>query len=212
LALKAVVFDYGRVLSGPPEAAAHAQMRELTGLSEAPFHELYWADRQAYDEGKFTGIALWEKFMRDAGLPPNASLVAELNGLDARMWTRSDPAILAWQGQLKAAGFKTAILSNMGDAVEEKIVRELDWIDSFDVCIWSHRLGFAKPDARIYQHTLRLLGINAGESLFIDDKLENIDAAEKLGMRCLLYRDVKQLRTDMLAAGLDRELPLPSVS
>jgi len=209
MALRAVIFDFGRVLSGPPEAAAQARMEELTGLSSERFKEFYWADRQAYDEGKFSGIGLWEKFLSDAGLRPNPALVAELNGLDARMWTQSDEQVLAWQQQLKSAGLLTAILSNMGDAVEEKIVLELDWIERFDTCVWSHRLGFAKPDRRIYAHTLDLLGVPANESLFIDDKQENIDAAVEIGMQAVLFTTMTELCKQLIARGLDRELPMP---
>jgi putative hydrolase of the HAD superfamily len=42
-------------------------MLRITGLPKDRFEPLYWADRHAYDEGKLTGLAFWQKFMRDAG-------------------------------------------------------------------------------------------------------------------------------------------------
>src|SRR5580698_10096589 len=47
LALRAVIFDYGRVLTGPPDPAAHAALLRITGLSADRFDNLYWTDRQA---------------------------------------------------------------------------------------------------------------------------------------------------------------------
>ena len=57
MALRAVVFDYGMVLTGQPDQEAHDAMVRITGLPVERFESLYWADRHAYDEGKLTGIA-----------------------------------------------------------------------------------------------------------------------------------------------------------
>ncbi len=52
MALRAVIFDYGMVLTGAPDTDAHDAMIRITGLSPEHFEALYWADRHAYDEGK----------------------------------------------------------------------------------------------------------------------------------------------------------------
>jgi putative hydrolase of the HAD superfamily len=207
LVLRAVIFDYGMVLTGPPNIEAHAAMVHLTGLPIGEFERFYWADRHAYDEGKLTGITFWQKFLRDAGLPESAEMVSELNRHDARMWTTFDPALLDWQLRLKMRGLRTAILSNMGDSVLENMQREFDWLARFDVLVWSYQLGIAKPDPEIYRHTLRRLGAEPQETLFLDDKLVNIEAARSLGLIAIQFSTVARLRADISAAGLDGELP-----
>jgi len=211
LALRAVVFDYGLVLTGNPDPAAHAAMVRITGLPVERFEQHYWADRHAYDEGKLTGIAFWQKIVRDAHLQDQLgpAEIEALNLWDARMWTTANPAMLAWQQQLKMRGLLTGILSNMGDAVHENIAREFEWIHRFDAQVWSYQLGIAKPDPEIYRHILKLLGVAPEESLFLDDKQVNIDAAHMLGMQALLFSTVEKLRADLIAAGLERELPPP---
>jgi len=211
LALRAVVFDYGMVLTAGQDMEAHAELLHITGLSLEQFEPLYWADRHAYDEGKLSGITFWQKFIRDAGLGHrlNQADVEILNQIDARVWTTQNPAMLAWQQALKERGLLTAILSNMGDNVLENIEREFDWIHRFDVLIWSYQLGIAKPDPAIYHAVLSKLGTAPAETLFIDDKQVNIEAAQALGMKAILFSDVDQLRIDLVAAGLDSELPLP---
>ncbi len=209
MALRAVVFDYGMVLSGPREPEAHAALLRITGLSLERFESLYWADRPAYDEGKLSGIGFWEKFLREAGLGQNHGMAEELNRWDARMWTTENPAMVAWQLALKQRGLKTAILSNMGDDVLASVERAFDWIHGFDVLVWSYQLGIAKPDPKLYRHTLAELGVRAEEALFIDDKLPNIEAARALGIQAIQFSGVERLREDLIAAGLDGELPLP---
>ncbi len=75
--------------------------------------------------------------------------------------------------------------------------------------VWSYQLRIVKPDHAIYHYVLKKLGARAEETLFIDDKQVNVDAAEALGMKGVLFTDVKQLRVELMARGLDGELPLP---
>jgi len=209
LALRAVVFDFGMVLTGQPDQAAYNAMVRITGLPVERFEQHYWQDRQAYDEGKLTGNAFWQKFVRDAGLSLNEATVEELNELDARHWTTQNPAMLAWQLALKQRGLLTGILSNMGDKVCESIEREFDWLHRFDALVWSYQLGIAKPAPAIYLHILHKLNVRPEETLFLDDKLENIQAALALGINSIQFSTVAQLSDDLVARRLTDELPLP---
>jgi putative hydrolase of the HAD superfamily len=78
------------------------------------------------------------------------------------------------------------------------------------VLVWSFQLGIAKPDPAIYRHTLDELGSRPEETLFIDDKRENVEAARALGIQAIQYSTVERLRADLIATGLDAELPLPA--
>ena len=101
MALRAIIFDYGMVLTGPQDPEAYATLLRITGLPLDRFESLYWADRHAYDEGKLTGLAFWQKLLREAGLHMSPATIDELNLWDARMWTTQNPAMVAWQQQLK---------------------------------------------------------------------------------------------------------------
>ena len=209
MGLRAVVFDYGMVLTGPQDPVAHATLQRITGLPFARFEELYWADRHAYDEGKLTGLEFWQKLLNDGGLERPAGTAEDLNLWDARMWTTENGEMLAWQLELKRRGFLTAILSNMGDTVHESLKREFAWLERFDVLVWSYQLGIAKPDAAIYLHLLKELGVKPEEALFLDDRKANIEAARALGMQGIVFTSVTDLRRDLIDAGLADVLPLP---
>lgn len=209
LALRAVVFDFGEVLTGKPDAQARAALQRITGLGDEDFERLYWADRRAYDEGKLTGLQFWEKLCADAGLKLSAETIEELNRWDARMWTTHDPAMVRWAARLRERGLKTAVLSNMGDSVHASLMQAFAWLKDFDALVWSYELGFAKPDPRIYAEALRRLGTPAQEMLFLDDKAANVEAARAVGMQGLVFSTVEKLRADLLARGLDKELPMP---
>ena len=210
MALRAIIFDYGMVLTGPQDPESHAALLRITGLPLDRFETLYWADRHAYDEGKLTGLAFWQKFAREAGLHLSPATIDELNHLDARMWTTQNPAMVAWQQQIKQHGLLTAILSNMGDNVLANLQREFLWIHNFDVLVWSFQHLMAKPDPAIYRLVLEKLNVQPGEALFLDDKLVNIKAAQALGMHAIQFSTVDRLRSELIALGYDGLLPLPS--
>ena len=210
LALRAVIFDYGRVLSGPPDPAAHAALLRISSLSADRLDSLYWAGRPAYDTGSLNGQAYWRKLAHEAGLNLSPAAIEELSAWDARMWTTENPAMLAWQLVLKQRGLLTAIVSNMGDAVLDHMKREFDWLSRFDVLVWSYQVGMAKPDPAIYRYFLEKLGTQPQETLFIDDKPVNVEAANALGIKGLVFTTVEKLREDLIASRLDSELPLPA--
>lgn len=209
MSLRAVIFDYGMVLTGQPSAEAHDAMLRISGLPHDEFERVYWADRHAYDEGKLTGLEFWQNIVRDAKLNLDAAAIDELNLWDARMWTVQNPAMIAWQKQLKERGILTAILSNMGDTVLANIEREFNWLPQFDVLIWSYQHNMAKPDPAIYKLTLDRLGTRPEETLFIDDKQPNIDAARELGLVVILFTTIERLREQIIEFGLQKDLPLP---
>ena len=67
----------------------------------------------------------------------------------------------------------------------------------------------AKPEPEIYHLLLDRLRVAPEEVLFLDDKLENIEAARNLGIVGLQFSTIEQLRQDLISSGLDQWLPLP---
>jgi putative hydrolase of the HAD superfamily len=154
-----------------------------------------------------TGLEYWQKILAAANLNPSAELIKELIYLDGRMWLTENTAMLRWHERLKAAGLKTAILSNMGNLVQMEIERSCKWLTRFDAQVWSNQLRIAKPDPRIYMHTVALLGLALEETLFLDDRPANVLAAKRLGMQSLVFSSMEQLAVDLDSTGMDSELP-----
>ena len=61
--------------------------------------------------------------------------------------------------------------------------------DYFERVYLSYKLHMTKPDPNIFRHVLKDAGINAGDTLFIDDNADNCHAAQQLGIRTLLQSD-----------------------
>ena len=57
--------------------------------------------------------------------------------------------------------------------------------------------GTAKPGRKIYDLALARLGIPAGQTLFIDDKPENIDGAKQAGLQTILFKTIKNFKKEI---------------
>lgn len=91
--------------------------------------------------------------------------------------------------ELRRRGFHTHLLSNTNDLHWEEIKRRYfsdegyTCADLFDNVFVSHEMHLAKPDSRIYQSAVRQIGSPAGQCLFIDDTLLNVEAAQQEGLQ-----------------------------
>ena len=63
--VRAVIFDYGMVLSQAQEPSALNNLLAITGLDRDTFDGHYWTHRHAYDMGKLNGRTYWPKFAAD---------------------------------------------------------------------------------------------------------------------------------------------------
>ena len=207
MSLRAVIFDYGQVLSRMAEPAARARLLEITGLPPETFDEHYWKYRLDYDRGTLNGRAYWQAIARDTALEMGPDQIDALIEQDILLWASVNPVMLDWLTRVRAAGKKIAILSNMGEDLLAYMRRHFRWLDGFDHLTWSCELDMTKPEAGIYEHTLRELDVRPEEALFLDDKTENVEGARAIGMHALLFRDVETLAQDLEREGWARELP-----
>ncbi|HEY7431537.1 MAG TPA: HAD-IA family hydrolase, partial [Streptosporangiaceae bacterium] len=66
-----------------------------------------------------------------------------------------------------------------------------------DVFIYSHEVGFTKPDPCIYQLAWQRLGVQPHELIFLDDVQRNVAAARALGIHAILYTSTAQSIADI---------------
>lgn len=206
--IRAVIFDYGMVLC-TQDPVARRNLLALTGMDDAEFERYYWIDRRDYDLGRFDGRGFWQRFGERAGLAFTPDQLSALVENDVCLWTHLTEPMLAWAAALQEAGLATAILSNMVPDLLRYMRQEFGWLGHFDQLTWSCELGMVKPEPAIYAYTCDKLRIAPSDTLFIDDKPENVRGAEDAGLNALIFTDPAQLRADLAARGWLQELPQP---
>ena len=192
--LKNVIFDFGGVVCTFSQDAILDDF--CTGEAHARLKPVLFRSWQALDEG----TADYEEYV--------AETLKLLDGEDKqiaqrffREWHRSMrpiPGIWALVGELKARGYGVYLLSNAstwfaGHLDDYSILR------LFDGRLISAPEKMAKPEERIYRLALERFGLNAAETLFVDDRAENTEAAERVGIAGYVFDgDAEKLRERIL--------------
>ena len=199
--ISGVILDYGEVLCWRPSTEALAEMAGIFGIDEDTFLPIYRSSRNPYDRGDFNGHDYWIEFARQASVTIHANKIESLRRLDVQMWSDVNQEMTEWLALVHSRGIKTAILSNMQTDMAAHVRKNFAWLSHFDHQIFSCELRAIKPDPVIYRHSLSLLSTAPSETLFVDDREENIQAARAAGIHGILFESVAQLRKDLQKLG-----------
>jgi len=184
--IKAVVLDIGGVLEvvdddvfpGPAESRLGLPPGSIAGgLAALPGDAML---------GEVTEDEVRAEWQRALGLDDE-----QVDGLLEDYWRwyvgTLDRPLLDWFAGQRPARL-TAILSNSGPGARER-ERHHGFEDVTDDIVYSHEVGLAKPDPAAYELTVRRLGVEPHEVLFLDDVEANVDAARRTGWHAVLHRD-----------------------
>lgn len=94
------------------------------------------------------------------------------------------------------------VLSNMHTACADYIEKEFDFWDLFEGVVFSCRIKMVKPEFQIYDYLLNKYDLTSTDSIFIDDREENLIPAEKLGMKTIQFLNPAQCEKDLMAIGV----------
>lgn len=194
---KAVIFDYGNVLSQSQPAGDVAALAGILDLPIPRFSEVYWQFRIAYDAGALDPQAYWTAVAELASRQLTPAQIGTLVEIDSRSWSHPASVVPQWARDLRVAGIRTALLSNMPFSVRDYILG-CPWLPDFNARVFSCEFGRTKPEPDIYEHCLQQLGVAPTEALFLDDREANIRAAEALDMPAVLFSEPASAFADIL--------------
>jgi putative hydrolase of the HAD superfamily len=195
--VQAVIFDFGGVLSHHPSAAQTRRMSAACGLAPEAFLELFREIRPEYDRGTMNAADYWTRLLREAGRAPVDGLIASLQRLDLASWTRPRPVMVRWARRLRRGGWATAVLSNMPRDLLVPIERRFPWLVEFAPRVYSCQVALIKPEPEIFAFCLDRLGLQAGQTLFLDDHPGNVAAARRLGLQAVEFHSPAQCAREL---------------
>jgi putative hydrolase of the HAD superfamily len=210
--IRAVILDFGDVISLPADPEVIRWMARLFGLTENRFREIYASFRLDYDRGADSAVEYWRRVAHAAGREVSDDQIEQLRKADVTMWGRLNPDMLLWAERLRAAGYKTAILSNMHDDMVKHLRSNGDWTKRFDSLTLSSAIGMVKPEPDIFEHCLKSLGVGPEEALFIDDREANIEGALQVGISGIFAPSQAELRNTLAALGFTPLPPEPELA
>ncbi|PDH45261.1 MAG: HAD family hydrolase [Flavobacteriales bacterium MED-G15] len=98
--------------------------------------------------------------------------------------------------------YKVIALTNWSAETFPIALERFDFLHKFEGIVVSGTEKTRKPFPEIYQLALDRYGLNAEETLFIDDNLRNVNAAEAMGINSVQFKNPKQLAAYISEIGL----------
>jgi putative hydrolase of the HAD superfamily len=181
------MLDYGGVMARHQSDADQAKLAQIAGIPKDLFTQLYWSERPDYDRDVISGTEYWHNVAQAADIALTQEVVQELINFDNRSWMQFDSVMWEWIEQLRAAGKRVGLISNMPRDLGEALKSGTQKLSNFDQVTLSYEIHALKPEPAVYEHCLEGLDTAPEQTLFLDDRIENVQGAELLGIRAIQF-------------------------
>jgi putative hydrolase of the HAD superfamily len=197
--IKALISDFGGVLMRTRSGSSRRALEQRLGLRPNTVDDRVFGCEisQRGMRGEVGELAVWQYLETDLDLVRHGLTWQEFQTaffaedfLDEELMTLI---------QSVRPGLKTGLISNAWDGLREVLHTRVRIAAAFDVLVISAEEKIAKPDPRIYQIALERLGVQAADAIFLDDFIENIQAANALGLIGVHFQTSAQAQHDIRA-------------
>lgn len=194
-----VVFDFGGVIA---EANTTKMTNFLIDSFEVNKDELSNAFRDMQSQG-VTEEKFWKQFAVTKHIVLPNDWINQFGVIIQESITEI-PGTLDLVKKLKTQCYQTAILSDMTQ-YQAEIIRKSGYFDLFNPVVLSHENRVKKPNPEAFQILLKKLNKPASSVIFIDDRIENVEAAKTQGIDAIHFTNPKQLKEELARRGFNLE-------
>jgi epoxide hydrolase-like predicted phosphatase len=192
---QAVIFDFGGVLMRTENREPRTQLARSLGRTYEQLEDVVFNGPTGLPAtlGELSAEQHWSSVAKTLKIEER-----QIPGFQDKFWDgdRMDSQLVEHIRDLKGR-YRTALLSNAWSDLRDYLVDRWKIADAFDLMMISAEVGLAKPDPRIYQLVLERLQVPAQAAIFLDDVLENVEAARSVGLTGIHFRSADQALTDL---------------
>ncbi|MFD5596716.1 HAD family hydrolase [Streptomyces griseorubiginosus] len=187
-----VLFDLFGVIARHQRPGALEKMAARAGVSAEAFTTAYWAHRPSYDAGRNTASVYWADVLHALSRPADADTIEALRLADIDSWSRVDESMVTYVLGLRERA-RVALLSNIPADHADAFLAAQPWLNDLDHVAFSGRIGAAKPDPAAFRYCVVALRSAPADFLFVDDREENVRAAQAVGLNGHVFRGQGEL-------------------
>ena len=214
MSIKAVIFDYGQVISLPQDPKVITRLAEMIGAPRDKFEALLWPLRVEYDRGVITAKQYYNNILSKLNIRLDEKCIDEIIRMDLESWKNINPGTVKLMEDVKKAGYILGILSNMPHDFLAWARKNIPVFSLPHFGLFSCEVNLVKPDKAIYLKLLSLLseaavsletagsGIKGEELVFFDDNPENVRSAKALGINAFVWEGPENARRELFSLGV----------
>ena len=192
--INTIFFDIGGVLLNIHPERTIKYLSDLTKLRDEQIEKAFPEDaHHKYERGEMTGSEFFKAVKYS--LPISNNLTEEQFWNAWGMLVGKETEVVKIMNTLTSK-YPVWLLSNTNPyhILEEERFKLFDKITGG---IYSFEVGSRKPEKEIYINALEIAGTTAGESLFVDDLIENIEMANELGMNAIHFKTISDFNKQL---------------
>jgi HAD superfamily hydrolase (TIGR01509 family) len=191
--IKAVIFDLGGVLFSDGSTRFIQFLARTFGIDpELSNQAINGRVSELYREGKISRDQFWLEAKHLLHLDETAARL-EREWIEAYELNEEVKCIISSLSRRCRVFYLSDNVKERVEALETKC----HFLDLFDGGVFSYEVGIKKPNPLIYRLVLERAGVEAHESIFVDDKPRALLPAVSLGMRTVLFRGSPSLRASL---------------
>jgi putative hydrolase of the HAD superfamily len=198
--IEVVYFDLGKVIVDFDHSRVAQELLKVTPLSlqEAMAVLSDGALVSEYETGRLSSLEHYRKVCRRLQMEVSIEKFRELWG---SMFLPEPLLSESFLQDLKKR-YRLMLLSNTNEIHFDFLIEHYPILRMIEERLLSYQAGCMKPEARIFELAIKKAGVAPESIFFTDDRLENIEAAQRAGIHALLFQSETQLKRDMLSRGM----------
>ena len=196
MSIHVVLFDIGGVIVKWKDEWLYKDVAKKFGLLEVLLVNEGKKELSNLRLGKISEPEMWQRIGAKINSEELSNIKESLIHDIFKSRISVDKSIFTIIKQLQKKNIKIGILSNT-TLVTHTIVEELIDMSYFNYQFLSYRIGWEKPDEKIFKYVTEQLPYSKEEILFIDDKISNVNAAKEFGIKTIHFTDTSQFIADL---------------
>ena len=181
-----IIFDWGGVIAPSDVRIAVKHLKKSFDFDENEFIQFYFENE---DAGCHTDE--YKDFLEEVSKKFNISVNEIIKGLDL-----AKPNEVFDIAKELSTKYEVYLLSNQLRFRTEFIKSNFD-LSFFKQTFFSNEVKLKKPSEEIFLYTLKQIKKQANECLFVDDNIDNITTAKKLGINTIQFKNKEQLKKEL---------------
>jgi len=177
--IKTILFDFGDVFINLDKEGTNRKLKEMN-IEDLP--ESILAKNRDYEQGFVTSDEISEHYRTHF---PNLGKEDFLDSWNSMILEFPEYRFRFIQKLAREKDYQLILLSNTNENhisyIENNVPFFKEFKECFEAFYLSHEMGLRKPHPEIFEYILKQHKLKAENCLFIDDTLENTEAAKKLG-------------------------------
>ena len=190
--ISCVLFDLGGVLVNWENSWLINEVRKRFQLSEQKLSEEFNKNVDDLSSGRINEKEFWFRISNKLNSPELTNQKESIFGEIFRKFASSNESILSLSKNLVKKGITVGILSNT-ESITYSIAEEMCSLEHFKFKFLSYKIGYTKPDVRIYQYVIDNIPYGKEKLFFIDDIKNNVESALSIGIDSVQFSNYENL-------------------